>query len=265
MRSMAGRASRFLHARPSSTSSAKPSGDDFTPLDLLLSRRVAGGDLLFDGPQRRAARRMTRLQMALRDYDHDAYVRELQSTVGCHIREADERRGRGEEDGEEEEGESNRANRGGRTEADQRRHMPSATVPVPRGFYIHGNVGTGKSMLLNSFHDAAHPGLAPGRKRRMHFHALLREIHRRIHDLNRELLRRHGRSFHVDTSRDRNPIIQVASRLSDEVTLLCIDEFQVTDIADAMILSQFFGELWRRGVVVVATSNRHPMELYEGG
>jgi protein AFG1 len=120
-------------------------------------------------------------------------------------------------------------------------------------------------MLLNSFHDAAHPGLAPGRKRRMHFHALLREIHRRIHDLNRELLRRHGRSFHVDTSRDRNPIIQVASRLSDEVTLLCIDEFQVTDIADAMILSQFFGELWRRGVVVVATSNRHPMELYEGG
>ncbi|MBZ4217873.1 cell division protein ZapE, partial [Klebsiella aerogenes] len=70
------------------------------------------------------------------------------------------------------------------------------------------------------------------------------------------MLQRHGRSFHVDTSRSRNPIIQVASRLSEEVTLLCIDESQVTDIADAMILAQFFGELWRRGVVVVATSNR---------
>ncbi|KAL3779095.1 hypothetical protein ACHAW5_002341 [Stephanodiscus triporus] len=106
----------------------------------------------------------------------------------------------------------------------------SVTIPVPIGFYIYGN-----------------------------------EIHQRIHDLNKQLLQMHGRSFHVDTSKSRNPIIQVASRLSEEVTLLCIDEFQVTDIADAVILAQFFGELWRRGVVVVATSNRHPQKLYEGG
>lgn len=258
MRSMAGRASRSLHLRLFSTSSTKPSGDDFIPLDLLLSRRVGEGDLLFDVPQQHAARRMTRLQTALRGYDHDAYARELKSLEEYHHREGDERRRRKEGEKDREENITNEQ------QIVDQRPMPSVTVPVPRGLYIHGNVGTGKSLLLNSFHDAA-PALAPGKKRRMHFHSFLQEIHRRIHDLNKELLQRHGRSFHVDTSRSRNPIIQVASRLSEEVTLLCIDEFQVTDIADAMILAQFFGELWRRGVVVVATSNRHPRELYEGG
>jgi len=62
-----------------------------------------------------------------------------------------------------------------------------------------------------------------------------------------------------------NPIIQIAQQLSKEITLLCIDEFQVNDVADAMILSQFFGELWRCGVVVVATSNRPTQDLYEDG
>ena len=126
-------------------------------------------------------------------------------------------------------------------------------------------MGTGKSLLLNNLYGAAHANLPPGKKRRIHFHSFLQEIHKRIHGLNKELLHAHGRSFHVDTSKGRNPIIQVAAKLSEEVTLLCIDEFQVTDVADAMILTQFFGEIWRRGVVVVATSNRHPSKLYEGG
>jgi predicted ATPase len=187
---------------------------------------------------------MARVQMALCGYDHDAHMRHLESN-----------------DEDEDEGGNRRTGGGAATRPPV---LPSATVPVPRGFYIHGNVGTGKSLLLNNFYVAA-PVASPGRKRRIHFHSLLREINRRIHDLNRELLHRHGRSFHVDTSRDRNPFVRVASRFSEEVTLLCIDEFQVTNVADAMILSQFFGELWRRGVVVVATSNRHPRESYEGG
>ena len=103
------------------------------------------------------------------------------------------------------------------------------------------------------------------KKRRLHFHSFLQEMHQRIHDLNAKLLRTHGRSFHVNTSRARNPIVRVAEQLSREVTLLCVDEFQVTDVADAMLLSQLFGELWRRGVVVAATSNRPPRALYEGG
>ena len=83
--------------------------------------------------------------------------------------------------------------------------------------------------------------------------------------MNKQLLDEHGRSFHVDTNKSRNPILRIAQQVSEEVTLLCIDEFQVTDIADAMILAQFFGELWRQGVVVAATSNRPPDALYEGG
>mmetsp|Transcript_31807 Transcript_31807/g.63658 ORF Transcript_31807/g.63658 Transcript_31807/m.63658 type:complete len:429 (-) Transcript_31807:79-1365(-) len=99
----------------------------------------------------------------------------------------------------------------------------------------------------------------------IHFHTLLRQIHQRIHQLNLQALQTHGRNFHVDASKSSNPILRVAEELSREATLLCIDEFQVTDVADAMILSQLFGELWRRGVVVVATSNTIPGRLYEGG
>lgn len=69
----------------------------------------------------------------------------------------------------------------------------------------------------------------------------------------------------MDTSKKRNPILRIARQLSMEVTFLCIDVFQVTDVADAMILSQLFGELWRCGVLVVATSNRPTKYLYEGG
>ena len=251
VKSMAGLSRSLLYGCCRSSTSSKPNavGESFTPLDQLLSQQVSGGALLFDGWQQRAAKKMARLQMALREYDHDAHLRQLESS---EKRELDERRRSNKDEG-------------GNGRTSEERPVPSVTTPVPRGFYIHGNVGTGKSLLLNSFYGAAPANLAPGKKRRIHFHSFLMEIHERIHELNKDLLHRHGRSFHVDTSRGRNPIIQVAARLSEEVTLLCIDEFQVTDVADAMILAQFFGEAWRRGVVVVATSNRHPRKLYEGG
>ena len=187
---------------------------------------------------------MARVQMALCGYDHDAHMRHLESN------DEDEDKG------------GNRRTSGGA--ATRPLVLPSTTVPILRGFYIHGNVGTGKSLLLNNFYVAALVA-SPGKKQQIHFHSLLREIHRRIHNLNRELLHRHGRSLHIDTSRDCNPIVWVALQLLEEVMLLCIDKFQVTNVADAMILSQFFGKLWRRGVVVMATSNCRPRELYEGG
>jgi protein AFG1 len=244
MKSMAG-VSRSLYARGPMLS--EPSGK-YIPLDQLFSQQVSKGTLVFDLLQQRAANKMARVQMALCEYDHDAYMRQLKSL-------------------EQHEGAKQQQSGKDKDKNLQTTEEPfpsSVTIPVPRGFYIHGNVGTGKSLLLNNFYSHA-PALASSKKRRIHFHSFLQEIHQRIHDLNKQLLQVHGRSFHVDTSKSRNPIIQVASRLSEEVTLLCIDEFQVTDIADAMILTQFFGELWRRGVVVVATSNRHPQKLYEGG
>jgi protein AFG1 len=103
------------------------------------------------------------------------------------------------------------------------------------------------------------------KKRRVHFHAFLQEVHQRIHALKQQDLREKGRSFHVDTSMTNNPIIRVARQLASEVSLLCFDEFQVTDVADALILSQLFATLFEHGTVVVATSNRPPTDLYEGG
>jgi protein AFG1 len=102
-------------------------------------------------------------------------------------------------------------------------------------------------------------------KQRFHFHAFLADVHRRIHALKQQDLAVHGRSFKIDTDQSRNPIHRVGLQIASEVSLLCFDEFQVTDVADALILSQLFTVLFSMGTVVVATSNRQPTDLYEGG
>lgn len=213
----------------------------------VYETNVDEGKLLFDQRQQDTARRLTRLQQALERYDHPTLLKQVE-----HV----------------ERWESLRVSQNQQNNCNQYDTTtdapPSISIPIPRGFYIYGEVGTGKSLLMNMLHENApiHPS---SKKRRIHFHSLLQEIHQRVHKLNKQILATHGRSFHVDTSKSRNSILQIAQELSEEVTLLCIDEFQVNDVADAMILSQFFGELWRRGVVVVATSNRPPKDLYEGG
>ncbi len=124
-------------------------------------------------------------------------------------------------------------------------------APPPQGLYLFGGVGRGKSMLMNLFFEAA-PTPA---KERVHFHTFMRDIHAEVH-------RRRQLPMYAD---EGNPILGMADGIADNTTLLCLDELEVRDIADAMIVGRVFEKLFKRGVVVVATSNRHPDDLYKDG
>ncbi|WP_342360315.1 cell division protein ZapE [Terrarubrum flagellatum] len=122
-----------------------------------------------------------------------------------------------------------------------------------KGLYIWGSVGRGKTMLMDLFFNAS----PIQRKRRAHFHAFMADVHERIYA--------HRQKVKAGDIADGDPIAPTADALADEAWLLCFDEFAVTDIADAMILGRLFARLFERGVVVVATSNVEPSQLYRDG
>ncbi len=137
----------------------------------------------------------------------------------------------------------------------------SNAASAPKGLYIHGDVGRGKSLLMDLFFESA----TTAKKRRVHFNAFMVETHARIHEwrgLNAQ--ERAARKEFVKEAGD-DPIAPVAKRIFSEANLLCFDEFQVTDVADAMILKRLFERLLAMGTVIVATSNTPPARLYEGG
>ena len=116
---------------------------------------------------------------------------------------------------------------------------------IPRGVYMHGGVGRGKSFLMDCFYNA----VPLKRKTRLHFHEFMREVHRELRDLQGTV----------------NPLDELGKRIAKRYRLICFDEFHVADITDAMILHRLLAALFDNGVGFVTTSNFHPDDLYPNG
>jgi cell division protein ZapE len=175
--------------------------------------RIAAGEIISDPAQAAAAERLQSLWVKLRGYDPHPQA-PANGWVGRLLR-----RKQVDEAGEH-----------------------------PNGLYLVGEVGRGKSMLMDLFFEAAD---VP-RKKRIHFHEFMQSAHRRFHQIKRD---------HPEID---DPIPPLADLIAAESALLCFDEFQVHDIVDAMILGRLFEALFARLVVVVATSNTAPDDLFKG-
>jgi protein AFG1 len=122
---------------------------------------------------------------------------------------------------------------------------------LPKGLYMYGDVGSGKTMLMDLFYDTLPDNIQ--NKSRIHFHNFMQDVHKEIHKMK------------VVHGNDIDAIPFVAATIAEKAQILCFDEFQCTDVADAMILRRLIESLMHHGTVLITTSNRHPRDLYKNG
>ncbi|KAF2019413.1 hypothetical protein BU24DRAFT_386296 [Aaosphaeria arxii CBS 175.79] len=133
----------------------------------------------------------------------------------------------------------------------ERSALPPIKDSLPNGLYMYGDVGSGKTMLMDLFYDTLPPNIT--HKTRIHFHAFMQSVHKDLHKMK------------IAHGNDIDAIPFVAAGIAERSQVLCFDEFQCTDVADAMILRRLIEALMAHGTVIVTTSNRHPDDLYKNG